>query len=566
MNTFLRWLIQRIHHRDTEAQRRKNLCVSASLWFICAAILSGCARAPQPVGVLRVAQESDPATLDPARAYDTTSIAFVRVMYRGLVEYDFDAHIQPEVAKSYSISPDGKTYRFQLRPDVRFWDKTPVLSTDFRCALERALDPATASDGSSFFTGILGAKEWGAARGSKQPIPHVAGIVCPSPDALEIRLTQPDATFLSRLTLPFAYAVPEHYIQKLRAKVGGDGKALSDEFSQHPLGDGPFMLADWIHDASLKMVRNPDYFRQGFPRANELDAQLGLSTPLQTMLFEQGALDVQPISDAFAPDFLRLTHSEKWKPYIESAPMMDIRYMAMNTEVAPFKDKRVRQAVCYAINRDRIVSFLTGRATKARGALPEGVPGYDAKLFSYPYDPAKARQLLKAANYKSGPLPLLYSTNEPWYAKAAQSIQQDLAAVGITVEPKGMRYGDLKAIAGTRGEKGGRFVIQGWVQDFPDPSNYLDPLFNGKSITPSASLNRSFYSNPKVNALLDSALQTPNGPVRWRKYEEAQRQIVDDAPVVFLHNTERYVARQPRIGGFRLHPAWTATYEFLSAK
>ena len=529
-------------------------------------LLSSCGHAPQPPGVLRVAQERDPSTLDPARAYDSRSIPFVRVMYRGLVEYDFDAKIQPELAQSYSVSPDGKTYRFLLRSNARFWDETPVKSTDFRCALERALNPATASDGSSFFTGIVGAKEWAKARDGKNPPLHVAGIECPSPRELVIRLAHPDATFLSRLTLPFAYAVPQHYVEKLRAQVKSDGSALSYELSEHPLGDGPFQFVSWVHDASLKMTRNPNYFRPDLPKARELDVQLGLSTPLQMMLFEQGALDVVSISDALPPDFLRLTHSPKWKPLIENAPMMDIRYMAMNTEVAPFNDKRVRQAVCYAINRDRIVSFLTGRATKARGALPEGVPSYDPKLFSYPYAPAKARQLLKEANFQSGPLPLIYSVEEPWYAKAAQSIQQDLAAVGIQVEPKGMPYGDLKAIAGRRGPSGGRLVIQGWSQDFPDPSNYLDPLFNARSITPTASLNRSFYSNPQVNALLDSALETPNGPARWKKYQQAQRLIVDDAPVVLLHNTQRYVARQPRIEGFRLHPAWTATYEFLGTK
>ena len=531
-------------------------------WLPLLFVLGGCGRALQPPGVLRIAQEADPSTLDPARAYDTFSISFVRVMYRGLVEYDYQAHIHPEVAQSYSISPDGKTYRFVLRPDVRFWDGVPVKSTDFRCELERALDPATASDGSSFFTGIVGAKAWAKARGKGSAPAHVEGIACPSSRELVIRLEQPDATFLSRLTLPFAYAVPEHYLQKLRSQGVKDGSDLSTALSEAPLGDGPFKFVSWVHDASLKMERNPDYFRPGVPKAKALDVQFGLSEQLQMMLFEQGALDVLPVSDAYAPDFLRLTHSPKWKPYIESAPMMDIHYMAMNTEVAPFSDKRVRQAICYAIDRDRIVSFLTGRATKARGALPEGVPGYDPKLFSYPYDPAKARELLKAAGFHSSEAyQLLYSSTEPWCSKAAQSIQQDLAQVGIQTAPKGMRYGDLKAIAGTRGPKGGRLVIQAWLQDFPDPSNYLDPLFNARSITSTASLNRSFYSNPQVNALLDSALETPNGSARWAKYKQAQRLIVDDAPVVFLHNTRRYVIRQPRVSNFRLHPAWNETLE-----
>ena len=188
------------------------------------------------------------------------------------------------------------------------------------------------------------------------------------------------------------------------------------------------------------------------------------------MLFEQGALDVTNISESFRPDFLRLKNSPKWKGLIADAPMMDIRYMAMNTEVAPFTDVRVRQAICYAVNRDRILSFLTGRASKARGALPDGVQSYDPTLFSYSYDPAKAKALLAQANFHSTEtFPLLYSTGDAWIAKAAQSIQQDLGNVGIKVETKGMRYGDMKAVAGRRGPSGGRLVIQGWLQDFPDP-------------------------------------------------------------------------------------------------
>ncbi len=526
--------------------------------------LSGCSRAPQPAGVIRVAQRGEPSTLDPARAYDSSSIPFVRLMYRGLVDYDYNAKITHEVAQSHTVSKDGKTYRFTLRQGVRWWDKTPVEAEDFRFAIERALDPETSSDGSSFFTGIAGAGEWVKARGGKNAPAHVSGIEVPSQREIVFHLSKPDATFLSRLTLPFAYAVPRRYVAKL-AKTTSNGNELSSALSQNPMGCGPFKFVEWIHDSSLKLERNPDYFRPGLPKASAIDAKMSIEPSLQMMLFEQGGLDLLPLTEAFPADYLSVKNSPKWKNLIESAPMMDIRYMAMNTEVAPFKDKRVRQAICYAINRDRIVSFLTGRAVKARGALPEGVQAYDPKLFSYPYDPVKARQLLKDANFRSSAsLPLVYSLNEQWYSKAAQSIQQDLGAVGIKVDLKGMRYGDLKAIAGRRGEGGGRLVIQGWSQDFPDPSNFLDPLFNARSISSTASLNRSFYSNPKVNTLLDTALGMPNGSARWQKYQEAQRIIVNDAPVVFLHNTQRYIVRQPRVKGFRLHPAWSANYEDLS--
>jgi peptide/nickel transport system substrate-binding protein len=262
-----------------------------------------------------------------------------------------------------------------------------------------------------------------------------------------------------------------------------------------------------------------------------------------------------------------LSTKEPWKRGVEHAPMMDIRYMTLNNEIAPFTDKRVRQAFNHAINRARITGFLTGRATLAKGPIPPNLPAADPTLKGYDYDPKRAEALLKEANFRdtpNAPIPLLYATNEPWYGKAAQSIQADLKAVGVSVKIVPLRYGDLKAQAGRRGPSGARMALMGWLQDYPDASNYLDPLFNSRSIAKVSSLNRSFYSNPRVNTLLDEALGERDIPKRERMYREAQRIIVDDAPVVFLHHTERYVIRQPWVKGPILHPAWSVVYEQLS--
>lgn len=534
-------------------------------------LLSSCSHSPTSVGVIRLAQEADPTTLDPTHAYDTYCIPFVRVLYRGLVEYDFDSKLNDELAQSHTVSPDGKTYRFVLRPNLRYWDGTPVVAEDFRAVVERALEPATASDGSSFYNTIEGADEWVKwitayeATDTRLPITrHIKGIEVKGDREIIFHLKQPDATFLPNLSLPFAYAVPHSLLERLRAKHG-EGRDMGFDLSEHPMGCGPYKLKSWTHDASLQLEKNPDYFRPDLPKAQAISVQLGIASPLQVMLYEQGALDISAVSDANAPDFLRVSAEARTHGKLLHAPMMDVRYMCMNNEIGPLKDRRVRQAICYAINRDRILAFLTGRASKARGAFPEGVSAYDPNLFSYPYDPAKSRQLLKEANFKSGTIPLLFSTGEPWYGKAAQSIQEDLAEVGIRVDPQPMRYPDLKAKAGTRGPKGTMLSLLGWLQDYPDPSNYLDPLFNKRSIAATSSLNRSFYSNPQVNKLLDEAIKMPSDEARWKKYQEAQRIIVRDAPVVFLHNTQRYIALQPRIQGFKIHPAWSAAYEFVSA-
>jgi ABC-type transport system substrate-binding protein len=106
----------------------------------------------------------------------------------------------------------------------------------------------------------------------------------------------------------------------------------------------------------------------------------------------------------------------------------------------------------------------------------------------------------------------------------------------------------------------------GWLQDFPDPSNFLVPLFSEKSITPTASLNRAFYSNPQVNKLLNAAQSELNPSKRLEMYRQAEKIIVQDAPLVFLHHTERYVVHQPWVRGYRLHPMWSARYEYVSVE
>lgn len=526
--------------------------------------IGGCAQAPHRAGVLRLTQEADPPTLDPARSYDTNSIPFTRLIYRGLIDYDVNAKIYPEMAEKYTISPDGKTYTFIIRKEAKFNDGTPVTADDFRFALERVIDPKTASDGSSFYNNIIGAVEWAAYCSKlKETDPregHIKGIECPDAHTLIFHLKKPEATFINNLSLPFAYAVPRAYTLKLEK----EGKKLAE----HPNGDGPYKMVEWVHDGWLTLEKNPGYYRHDLPKANRIEASFGISTQLATMLYEQGNLDLLQISAASPPDFLRLDgEGSPWRSQVVHAPMMDIRYMAMNNELAPFTDKRVRQAFNYAVNRNRIAGLLSGRVQLAHGVLPPGMPSYDPKLKGYSYDPAKAKALLKAANFKDGTygdLTLLYPTDEMWYGKAAQSIQADLKAVGVTISIQALRYSDLKAKAGTRGKNGSRLALLGWIQDYPDPSNFFDPLFNTRSISAVSSVNRSFYSNPKVDAILDAALGETNQPKRLAMYNVAEKQIVDDAPVVFLHHSERYVIRQPWVKGPVLHPMWSAVYEPLA--
>lgn len=535
------------------------------LGVACCALAAGCARQPREPGVLRLATGTDPSTLDPARAYDTTSLSTTRVLYRGLVDYDDKANIVPAVAKSFTVSPDGKTFRFKLRDDVYFhYDengKSPgrrVVAGDFHYALERVLDPATGSDGLSPFQIIDGGKEFTGAREKdpKSTLP-IRGIEVKGDDEISFTLTRPDMTFLNWLALPFASAVPREWVEKL--------KTNEKEFAENPNGCGPFRMqpGNWVHNSFIKLEKNPYYYDKSLPKANGLKLQIGGGDLLHMMRFEVGDIDVYVMEEASAPDYLRLMRDPKWKGRIIHAPMMDVRYLCMNTELAPFNDVRVRRAVNMAIDKSRIVSTQAGRVVAAKGILPPQLPGYNPQLKGYSYNPEAARKLLQQAGYKNDPkkpVTLWYATTV-WYPKAAQSIQEDLRKIGMDVTLKSVTFPELKTTAGRR--KAIQFSINGWLQDYPDPSNYLDILFNSKAITENASLNRSFYSNPQVDRLLNSAAVDLNRAHRLRTYQQIEQKIMDDAPWVPLAHTERYVVTQPWIEGYNLHPMWSARYEYV---
>jgi ABC-type transport system substrate-binding protein len=531
--------------------------VALVLFALCSGFLfSGCAQTPRIPGTLRLASKPDPSTLDPARAYDTTSINFVRVIYNGLVDYDDNARIVGMVARDWTISPDGKTYTFHLRPNVKFHSGRRVVAEDFRYSLERILDPETASDGLSFYSNIEGATEFTADREKpekERKLQHVHGIRVKGDDEISFTLIQPDVAFLNVLALPFGFVVPREHIVALEAQ----GKTLSDA----PNGCGPFKLESWQHDASLKLVRNKEYFRPGIPRVERINTSIGGDETLHLMQFELGDIDV--MNDVPPADFARLTEDPRWKKTIIHAPMMDVRYLCMNMEMQPFDDVRVRQAFNYAINKERLVQVQSGRVSVARGILPPGMPGYNTKLRGYEYNPDKARALLKAAGKENLNLTLWVATIDG-YDKVGQSIQQDLKNVGVTVSINKITYKELKTLAGQR--KKIPLCILGWLQDYSDPANFLDVLFNSKSISNTASLNRAFYSDKTTDSLLSRAAIEQNPPTRLQMYQQVEQRVMDAAPWVPLYHSERYVMRQPWVSNYNLHPMWSARYEYVGVE
>lgn len=495
---------------------------------------------------LRIAIPSDPRTLDPAIAYDVVTWPLVRAVFHGLIDYDEDLTLIPWQSDGWEMSENGATITFHLTPGITFSNGREVTAEDYVYTLTRLLDLKTKSPGQGFFRNIVGS----AAFQDGEAL-NVTGLKAKGRYTFEIRLQQPDPTFLHVMAMPFAYVVPKEAV-----------KASAEDFAHNPVGSGAFVLSEWKRGSWMRFKRNPNYAWSERVKLDAFEIVVGGDGALHMMMFERGELDIANVTDVGIPDpdFVRVMKDPALKRYVESQPLNAVRYLSMNTEISPFDNVLVRQAVNYAVDKKRIIRLMSDRGVPARGVLPPGMPGFNPDRIGYPYAPEKAKQLLRAAGYSEGfETELWINASMNTEVRQSQAIQQDLAKVGITVS--------IKAVTGaTRIEAVGRrktvpMAHFGWYQDYPDPSNFLDVLLSGHRITDVNSNNVAFYDNSQVNDLLSRAVYDLDPQHRLSLYQQAESIIVDEAPWVFLYHPNMYILRQPWLQGLDLNPVWPIRYE-----
>jgi oligopeptide transport system substrate-binding protein len=481
--------------------------------------------------VLHLASRDDVPTLDPVAGYDTASWGFEQMLFDTLVRYsDSGVNLVPDAAVGWESSADARTFTFHLRHNIRFSSGRAVTSNDFKFEIERVLDPANNSQGIEYFRGIIGAEQY--SRGGPK---SVAGIATPDLWTIVFHLTTPDPIFLAKLAMPFAAAVP-------RETVARYGR----EFSRHAVGSGPFMLKEWKSGQRIVLVRNPYYFVGGTPRLDAVIEQMGVDDNLEWLKYETGDIDISAIPPAEFPYVMK---TPRLKALTLKLVTLATDYLGMNCQMPPFTDVRVRRAFNYAINKDKLIAVFNRRGLAASGILPPGLPGYDPAIHGYAYDPGKARQLLEQAGISGNFVAQLWIRADETQMMLAQSIQQDLALVGVDVLLKPVAWPPLLDAIRQPGTV--ELALSGWEADFPDPENFLEVLFARKQW---GANNNSFYYNPKVDALLAQAAHLTNMKARYSLYDDAQKIIVGDAPWVFLYYPVAYSIRQPWVHGYVLNP------------
>ncbi|MCL6632543.1 MAG: peptide ABC transporter substrate-binding protein [Alicyclobacillus herbarius] len=505
--------------------------------------------------------------LDPAFAYDSQSWEVVTQLYDQLVTWKGDTtQIIPMAAKSYDVSKDGLTYTFHLRKGMKFWNGDPVTAQSFIDEFYRVLAPKMGSGGQGFYEIIQGADKYAA--GKSKTIP---GLSAPDPYTLVIKLSKPEAFFLQTLTMPFASAVDKKFIESVGNHQVYTKNPTFD--STQAMGSGPFELQT-INSNQIVLKKNPDYWRtdsygQKLPYLDKITFNINNNDQVDSLHFEQGQtawigwnFGGDGIPTSSYPQFMS---NPNLKKLTVSAVQNSIQYLGLNTKLGPTKNKLVRQAIEYAIDKQAIIKLNNGRGKVANQPLPPGVVGYDSNLSpqaQYTYNPNKAKQLLQEGLQELGlkELPVVTfvgsdsDTGKLWTQAITDAITQVL---GIKFKLVNV---DFKTRLDMYRKSQFDMTLAGWGADYDDPETFMS-LFDCP--TGYTSSSPDLYKSDKVDwafndphwcndeyTNLDKSTQTTNdNTARMQAFAKMEQIIRDEIPIAPMFWPARNYVEQPWVKG-----------------
>jgi ABC-type transport system substrate-binding protein len=486
----------------------------------------------KPGGSITVTYKDDVATLDPAIGYDWQNWSMIKSLFDGMMDYvPGTTTLRPGLAESYALSEDGLTYTFKLRPGVKFHNGREMTADDVKYSLDRVTNPATQSPGAGFFGSIAGYDAAGDA--------GLSGVKVIDPLTVEITLSRPDATFLHVMALNFASVVPKEAVD-----------AAGDDFGKQPVGTGAYKLAEWTLGQRLVFEKNVDYWRAGVPYLDSVVFEVGQEPVVALLRLQNGEVDVP--GDGIPPaKFQEVMADPAQAERVVVGGQLHTGYITLNVTTPPFDKVEVRKAVNMAINKDRIVQIINGRAVPATQPLPPSMPGYTAGYAGYAYDVEGAKALLAEAGVADGFETDLYVMNTDPNPRIAQAIQQDLAAIGIKANIQSLAQANVIEAGGAGTApmiwSGG----MAWIADFPDPSNFYGPIL-GCAGAVEGGWNWSKFCDAALDAKAteaDSMADPAKVADRMALWSDVYIGVMEQAPWVPVFNEERYTMKSPRMGG-----------------
>lgn len=509
-------------------------------------------------GTVHVLLTADYSHLDPVRGWDGGVNNFYRLIYRGLTTFGAGkgaegTKIVPDLATSTGTpSDDNKTWTFTLKDDILFEDGTPITSEAMKFGVERAWDPE-AGIGSPYAKLLIDApKDYKG--------PYVSGdldtIETPDAKTIVFHLKKPFADFASALAQPNFVPFPK-----------GTGAAAA--FDTKPIASGPYKVESYQRGTKLKLVRNPhwkassDTVRAAKPDSFEFAFGLDGATIDERMLAGQGA-DKNAIAGAIQPATVARIQAPQYKDRTLSTYMGCTTYMSLNTTKKPLDDVRVRQAVNYAVDKDSVVAGDGGAvlATKATAIQPPTIVGR-ADYEAYPFDQAKAKQLLAEAGLSGGFDLTLDVRPVARQQGMAVAIQESLKPLGVNVKINNIDTSTFYEVIGTPARQHDA-ALTGWCPDWSSGATFLPPLFDGRNIFEKGNSNLAQINDKAINERIDEIAAMTDVDAANAAYGELDKQIMEKAPIVPLLYEKNVTVVGENIAGAYLNDSYSGGIDLVS--
>jgi oligopeptide transport system substrate-binding protein len=516
--------------------------------------------------VLHIDLGQEPPTLDPNKAQDSTSIAVLHALHRGLVFFDKDLKIVPALAAALpTISADAKTLTFTLKDGIKYSNGDPIVAGDFVYSIKRTLDPRTAAPYSYVLAEMAGANDLLALAG-KDPAPSDAdiqklldkvGIAAPDDKTVVITLATPATYFLDVLALWIAVPVEQKWITSPNATEAANY-----------VGSGPFVLSSWEHNSQIVLKPNANWSGDVKPTLTEIDMSMTTEPAQAQAAYEAGELDMVLTP---SEDVTRVKADPKLGPQVVDVPQLSLTYYTYNNGIdpktlkpfakcsdakkCPTANKDFRIALTQAIDKKAFIdATFAGTGQPANSIIMPGIPGYQADLDPYPFNLDQAKQHMTAAlaalgvpdAASLGKLKFGFNTgagHEPRVAFLAEAWRQ---AFGLQTEQIGSDFAVFLQQR-TAGEYD--LARDGWGADYPHANNQLGLFICG------GGNNDSQYCNPDFDALMKQAAAEPDQDKQTALYNQAQTLLMNDAPVLPLRFAVTTYEVQPYVKGLTITPS-----------
>ncbi|MDO4554594.1 MAG: ABC transporter substrate-binding protein [Lachnospiraceae bacterium] len=464
---------------------------------------------------LTVAMSSDATSLDPVAVNNVYSSNIMQQMYSTLVNLDEDGNVVPNLAESYEVSDDGLTYTFKLKQGVKFHNGDEMKASDVVFSLKRAQAAAAVS--------------------------HIFGDI--DPDSFE---TPDDYTVTFKTNVAntgFIFGLAHTGGGIVSEKVVTEA---GDNYTNEPIGTGPFKFVSWSKNDTIELERFDDYFGEA-PVLKTMTFKIITEATNRAIELESGGVDMA--FDISTNDISRVEENSE----LQLVRMVDNQttFFAFNCEKEPFNDQRVRQAIAYAIDTTGVVDAVwRGVGQAAVGPIAPNVKYFDDSLTAHEYNVEKAKELLAEAGYENG-FTFTISTNERQERiDMATIIQSQLKEVGITAEIEVLEWGALLEKAGNREQD---VMMAGWTCQTPDPDMAVYAPFHSQK-NGQVGNNYANFGSETVDALLEQGRTTVDSDEREQIYHDIQAAINEECPWVYLNNGEVVVGAKANLTGFTPTP------------